>query len=156
MGSQYVPGPRAIDFTRPLPDPPPVRSSRCEKETSSRFLPDGPVPAHIDADAFAILAGNLIDNAFQHATAGTTVHVTLTPDAALRIENAAPVLTADQLAGLTRRFDQGGPNRTGFGLGLHIADRIATQSGGTLTLKSSTKDGFDTFHAVFQAAVSAS
>ena len=116
-------------------------------------LPAAPVLAQIDADAFAILAGNLIDNAFQYASEGTDIRVELTSDATLRVENDGAVLSGTELSGLTRRFHRGPARGDGFGLGLHIADRIARQSGGRLTLASPPEGRESGFAATFRAAI---
>lgn len=114
-------------------------------------LPDQTVPAPIDPDAFAILAGNLIDNAFQHSPAGTDVSVALSRDGSLRVTNDAPRLEDRELSGLTRRLYRARNSGGGFGLGLHIADAISRQSGGKLTLRSPVPGRDSGFEAVFKA-----
>lgn len=114
--------------------------------------PETPVLANIDPDAFAILAGNLIDNALRHSPEGSPVYVNLDPDGQMRVTNDSPRLPADQLAGLTKRFLRHDASRKGFGLGLFIANSIARQSGGKLTLRSPASGREDGFEAVFEAA----
>ena len=113
--------------------------------------PGAPVRSPIDPDAFAILAGNLVDNAFQHSPDGTEVAVTLTADGTLRVVNAAAPCPENRLATLTRRFGRATAAGAGFGLGLHIADAIARQSGGILTLASPAPGRADGFEARFTA-----
>ena len=125
----------------------PARASRLVEA-----MPAEPVFARIDPDAFAILAGNLIDNAFQHAPDGSDVRVELTTDAVLRVENDGACLSETELAGLTRRFHRGRVEGEGFGLGLHIAETIAKQSGGDLALTSPPEGRQDGFAATFRAA----
>lgn len=104
-------------------------------------LPEGPVPALIDSDAFAIVLGNLIDNALQYAPATSKITVTIQPDGMIEVANdSAPV---PELGTLPRRFTRRGPN--GFGLGLHICGQIIEQAGGRLDLISprpGRQDGF--------------
>ena len=109
------------------------------------------MPAPIDPDAFAILAGNLLDNAFQHSPPGSPVTVALSADGLLRVGNEGPTLDERDLAGLTRRFQRANPSAGGFGLGLHIAEIIARQSGGSLSLHSPAPGRGTGFEARFRA-----
>lgn len=132
-----------------------LQDSRHDPTRASRLIatmPDAPVPARIDADAFAILAGNLVDNAFQHAPEGSNVTVDLTADAILRVENDGARISDNDLGNLTRRFHRNRVEGDGFGLGLHIVETIARQSGGSLTLVSPLKGRDDGFAAIFHAA----
>lgn len=102
-------------------------------------LPDRPVFSSIDPDAFAIAAGNLIDNAFQHAAPGSLVTLRLDEGAILSVANGAPAFTPEDLARLPGRFQRAPQaDREGFGLGLYIAEAIARQAGGRLELRSTT------------------
>lgn len=114
-------------------------------------LPDGPVLSPIDPDAFAILAGNLVDNAFQHSPEGSPVTVALSADGVLRVGNDGDRLDERTLLGLMRRFQKAGGAAQGFGLGLHIAEAIARQSGGSLTLHSPATGQPRGFEARFRA-----
>ncbi len=109
----------------------PARAGRLKVVTCK-----APVPSRIDPDAFAMAVGNLIDNAFQHSPPGTPVEIALTADGLLRITNDGPVIPEPDLSRLTGRFQRGSPAGAGFGLGLHIADTIARQSHGELSLHS--------------------
>lgn len=74
--------------------------SRRDEARAARLrvtLPDGPVPSPIDPDAFAILASNLLDNAFQHAPEGSAVYVALSQDGCLRVANEGPAWTSAPL-----------------------------------------------------------
>lgn len=124
--------------------------SRHDQTRNARLsvsLPAQPVYSLIDPDAFAIVAGNLIDNAFQHAPKGTPVEVELSLDGVLRVRNDCAVIPATSLADLKRRFRTSALKSTGFGLGLHISDTIARQAGGTLTLRSPASTGQAGFEA---------
>jgi two-component system OmpR family sensor kinase len=98
--------------------------------------PDHPVLSPIDADAFAIVAGNLLDNAFQHAPADSPVTIKLTDAGTLTVANEGETIAPADLARLTERFHSRDRAKTGFGLGLYISDRIARQAGGDLVLRS--------------------
>lgn len=115
------------------------------------MLPSGPVLSPIDPDAFAILAGNLVDNAFQHSPEGTPVKVVLSPEGSLVIANEGPRVAERELSLLTRRFQRTTGSAQGFGLGLHIAETISRQAGGSLTLHSPATGSQDGFEARFSA-----
>ncbi|MDQ7778069.1 MAG: HAMP domain-containing sensor histidine kinase [Paracoccus aminovorans] len=97
-------------------------------------LPGGPVWTAMDADALAILAGNLIENALQHGPADGPVTVALDGAGRLTVRNSGPALSPTRLRAAGERFARrdGG----GFGLGLHIAAQIAEQAGSRLDLAS--------------------
>ena len=111
-------------------------------------LPEGPVLALIDPDAFAIVVGNLVDNAFQSAPAGTGIVLELSEDAVVTVRNEGRIVPAELLAQLTQRFRRTSTS-DGFGLGLHISDTIARQAGGTLTLRSPAEGRQTGFEARF-------
>jgi two-component system OmpR family sensor kinase len=104
----------------------------------------------IDADAFAILLRNLIENAEKHGSAGQPVDISLSADGLLRICNAGPVVPAAVLAQLTGRFVRGGSQAEGSGLGLAIAAAIAKGTGTMLHLASPATGRSDGFEAVVQ------
>jgi two-component system OmpR family sensor kinase len=114
-------------------------------------LPHGPVLSPIDPDAFAIVVGNLIDNAFQHAPPATPITVEMLADGRVTVTNEGAVIAPTDLAGLKKRFQRGAGSGNGFGLGLYIAETIAQQMGGNLTLHSPPPDRISGFQAVFQA-----
>lgn len=97
-------------------------------------LPAAPVTARIDPDAFAIVLGNLVDNALQHSPAASPIRLRLRPGAVIEVENEGPAIPETEQAGLTRRFARRGGE--GFGLGLHICTQIMAGAGGQLELIS--------------------
>ncbi|MTH36065.1 two-component sensor histidine kinase [Paracoccus limosus] len=108
-------------------------------------LPRDPVSSRIDADALAIVLGNLLDNALQHAPEGTPVDVSLSPAGVVLVRNAGPAVPPAELARLADRFAS--RRRGGFGLGLHIAQQITQQAGGRLELTSPAPGRADGFEA---------
>ena len=110
-------------------------------------LPDSPVLARIDPDAFAILTRNLIENALKHGSQAEPVRVTLSMDGLLRIANAGPAVPQGLLARLLNPFERGGAQAQGAGLGLAIAKAIATGTGSSLELISPREGQVDGFEA---------
>ena len=104
--------------------------------------------AHMDMDAFAMVVRNLIDNAVNHGAPGGRIDVRAgsDPDGIVCITNEGPVVPAEALAALTRRFVRGQTRSAGAGLGLAIAKTILSQTGGNLELSSPApgrEDGFE-------------
>ena len=110
--------------------------------------PDGTVATHIDADAFAILMRNLIENGLKHGVADEPVAISMAADGTVRVVNGGPVVAADALARLRGRFERGGTPASGAGLGLAIADAIAAGAGAQLDLASPATGRNDGFEAV--------
>lgn len=104
--------------------------------------------SHMDPDVFAILMRNLIENALKHAPDGGPVQVSMSGDGVIRVVNAGPVVDAETLARIRRRFERGPTAANGAGLGLAIADLITTSGGGALELRSPATGADDGFEAV--------
>jgi two-component system OmpR family sensor kinase len=92
--------------------------------------------SHLDADAFAILMRNLIENALRHGDADAAVDVSVSADGAIHVVNDGAVVSPETLRRLKARFERGGASAAGAGLGLAIAEAIASGAGGTLELRS--------------------
>ncbi|MGN6451159.1 MAG: sensor histidine kinase, partial [Brucella intermedia] len=108
--------------------------------------PDAAVKADIDADAFAILTRNLIENALKHGPHDEMVEVTLTSEGKLIVANGGSAIRPDVLERLSHRFERGVTKAEGTGLGLAIVKAIATGTGGTIELfspREGQKDGFE-------------
>jgi len=101
-------------------------------------LPPEPVMSRIDADAFAIAARNLLENALRHGDGDSPITVTLKPDGTLQVVNAGPVVPPEVQDALIRRFARGNSSAQGSGLGLAIVNAIAGGIGGKLEISSRT------------------
>lgn len=100
-------------------------------------LPEaGNLMSRMDADAFAILARNLIENALKHGAADQPISVRLDDDGLLRVTNGGAVVPPATMHRLTRPFERGGSGAAGSGLGLAIAKAIAGGAGTSLELAS--------------------
>ncbi|WP_170790171.1 sensor histidine kinase [Ruegeria lacuscaerulensis] len=88
---------------------------------------------------------NMIDNALKYAPADSVVdiEVTATPDVAVKVSDSGPGFPAEEIEQLTRRFERGknAAGTIGSGLGLTIAQDVATAHGGTLVLNNKPTGG---------------
>jgi two-component system OmpR family sensor kinase len=112
--------------------------------------PQGTVLTRMDADALAILARNLIENALRHGAADGPAHVVLTEDGLLAVTNGGPAIAPEELTRLRRPFERGVAGATGSGLGLAIAGAIAEGAGARLELCSPAPGRPDGFEASIQ------
>jgi signal transduction histidine kinase len=89
----------------------------------------------IDADSFAEIFGNLLDNAARHAR--RVVRVDATHDAArltFTVYDDGPGIPADQREGVLRRGVRLDETGVGHGLGLSIVADLVEATGGAITL----------------------
>lgn len=106
--------------------------------------------SHLDADAFAILTRNLIENALIHSPAGSPVQIIMTVDGLLSVRNDGPALSPERLATLTQRFVRGDSAAEGAGLGLAIVEAITVSSGSRLELHSPIPGRTDGMEVLFR------
>jgi two-component system, OmpR family, sensor kinase len=104
--------------------------------------------AHLDADAFAIVVRNLIENALLHGAPDEPVYVFLSKPLSVHVVNGGPVVGQERLAKLKHRFERGATTAKGAGLGLAISDTILRQCGGRLLLRSPATGKADGFEAI--------
>jgi two-component system, OmpR family, sensor kinase len=102
----------------------------------------------MDQDAFAITLRNLLENAGLHGQPGAPVRLVIGRDWTIRVISRGPVVPPDVLVGLKTRYTRGSTKSGGAGLGLAIAEKIMTQSGGALMLLSPATGADDGFEAV--------
>jgi signal transduction histidine kinase len=101
-------------------------------------VPDGPVGIRCDRDRIGEVVFNVLSNAVKYS-GGREIRVRLTADrhaADLRISNDGPSIPVDRLEAIFERRvrlpETGARQRSGRGLGLYVARRIAEAHGGTL------------------------
>ena len=99
-----------------------------------------------DANALAVLARNLVDNALRYGPAGGTVQVALvfqTGAWLLSVDDAGPGIAAPERERVFARFVRGAHSAatSGSGLGLAIVKTIAERHGGTVALADSALGG---------------
>jgi two-component system OmpR family sensor kinase len=122
------------------------RDSRTNGRLKYSAAPDAKLVRNADMDAFGIVTRNLIENALIHGDPDLPVNVSLESGGIIRVVNGGPPIREAEMAGLKKRFRRGKTTASGSGLGLAIADRIVSQMGGTLELRSppaGEKAGFE-------------
>ena len=121
-------------------------------EHSGRILMDTGrferLPGRIDIDAFAIVFRNLLENALLHGIHSDPVRIRIAEDKSIHVINSGPTISPDVLLRLTQRFFRGRTQAEGSGLGLAIAERILSQAGGRLELRSPANGRSDGFEAI--------
>jgi len=114
-------------------------------------VPEAPVPAGIDADSFAIVLRNLIENGLKHGPPEEPVTIALSGEGVLTVSNEGPPVAPDLLSRLLQPFERGGTAAEGSGLGLAIVNAIASGTGGQLLLTSPLPGRQSGFEARFTA-----
>ncbi len=104
--------------------------------------------SNIDADAFAILVQNLLDNAIKHGNQHELVEIGFSAHGVLTIINNAEIILPDKLVQLRQRFVRTNNQVEGSGLGLAIADAIVTGIGATMIIHSPAIGRLDGFEVV--------
>ena len=117
-------------------------------------LSERPVLSDLDPDVFAIICRNLVENALRHGSPDGPVEVSLDEDGTLRVANEGPVVPADEIGRLTRRFERGTQTGDGNGLGLAIVSAIAERTSSPLILRSPRPGKMTGFEACLRLPVS--
>ncbi len=100
-------------------------------------LPAGPVPVLVDAPLVRLALLELLGNATRFGHRVVSVALTLGAEAVLTVEDDGPGVPEDERALLFTPFaDRRG--RTGLGMGLWLAQRVAELHGGRLVLEPLT------------------
>ncbi|MCC7501297.1 MAG: HAMP domain-containing histidine kinase [Flavobacteriales bacterium] len=102
-----------------------------------------------DADAFATILGNMLENACKYAPSGTPINVSLQQAPAqqilLEVSDQGPGVPEEDRAHLFERFFRGGNEETrqakGTGLGLYIVHRLAAELGGKVSFRPGPSGG---------------
>ena len=103
----------------------------------------------MDADAFAIVLRNLIENASLHGTPGRPITVRIADDWCIHVTNDCETVLPQMLQTLKQAYQRGATTSKGSGLGLAISEKIAQKSGGSLELLSPASGRDNGFEAVF-------
>lgn len=106
--------------------------------------PEGPM-SRLDADVFAVLARNLIENAIRHGAADGEIEIRL-DNKGFSVSNGGPAPAIANLDHLTRPFERGRATSEGTGLGLSIVAAICRNAWLKLALaapRPAHSDGFE-------------
>lgn len=114
-------------------------------------VPETMVPAGIDADSFAIVLRNLVENGLKHGASDRPVAIALSGDGVLTVSNEGPPIPPELLSRLLQPFERGGTTAEGSGLGLAIVNAIAAGTGGQFALTSPLPGRQSGFQARFTA-----
>ncbi len=115
-----------------------------------QFTPAGNLRASWDAERIAQMVTNLLSHAVAHATVRTVIGVTASGedvDVVLRVHSYGEAIPEASLRTIFSPFQRRGPGMTpgsesgDLGLGLYIAERIASAHGGTIDVRSSPEAG---------------
>jgi two-component system, OmpR family, sensor kinase len=103
--------------------------------------------AEIDPERLRQALENLMSNAVKHSPDGAVVRVVVADEerqdgawVTIRVIDQGPGISADMMPRLFSRFAPG-PNSTGLGLGLYLAQSIIRAHGGTLSAESEPGKG---------------
>jgi signal transduction histidine kinase len=113
---------------------------------------EGDLRAQVDPARLGQVLSNLLNNAIQHGTTGVPITLSARGEresVVLEVRNQGPVIPPDALQVIFNPLVQLGsdaesaaaPASTSLGLGLFIAKEIVTGHGGTLEVKSSSREG---------------
>lgn len=97
-----------------------------------------------DADAWAQVVANIVQNLQRHTPADAPVHVRVSCDSTtvtLRVDDAGPGLTPSERIRLLDRFARGNGSGEGFGLGMAIIAAVAKAHHGSVALDASPMGG---------------
>ena len=113
------------------------------KDLSLSLTGDPAVPYSGDLILIQNAVRNMIDNALKYAPADSTVRIEVTTPPKVTVSDQGPGFPPDEIDLLTRRFERGqnAVGTIGSGLGLTIAQDVATAHGGTLTLSNRQEGG---------------
>lgn len=115
------------------------------KELTLSLSGEPSVPYSGDSILIQNAVRNMVDNAMKYAPSDSAVEITIIahPEPQIQVRDSGPGFPPDEIDTLTRRFERGqnAVGTIGSGLGLTIAQDVATAHGGALILKNRSKGG---------------
>lgn len=119
-----------------------------QHESTIEVEVDDDAEAICDPDRVAQILRILIDNALSHTPAGTAVRIVARADstgASLQVDDDGPGIPADEIGRIFDRFHTG-DKTGGTGIGLAIAQELATAMDGSLEVASNDRGTIFTLH----------
>jgi two-component system sensor histidine kinase TctE len=127
----------AVEVARDL-----VPRALARQQNLSAVTPEASVPTRGNATLIRLVFRNLIENAIQHAPAGTSITVSSPDGHSVVIEDDGPGIPLADREALFERFRRGSnASGPGVGLGLAIAQRVMERVKGRLVLDSAGPRG---------------
>lgn len=121
-------------------------AERCTKEDRNLVFkkPTGVEPIEGDSDRLRQVFVNIIDNAIKYTDAGGVIVVTVAADrdcVRVAVRDNGCGIAREDLQRVSRRFYKANVTRSGFGIGLAVAEEIVTLHHGALNIDSEVGKG---------------
>jgi signal transduction histidine kinase len=100
-----------------------------------------PQTMHGDPIAVREALYNLVENAVKHTPSGTSIHITVGPEATITVEDSGPGLATEISDQLFQPFRKGNPSAEGAGLGLAIVRQAIELHRGSIQVGRSSLGG---------------
>lgn len=135
-----------LDLCREVTDAVDMFTERCASEGKSitGSCPDFPVCIFGDGNRMRQVLVNIIDNAIKYTDTGGIIAVRVESDGGsvlLTVEDNGCGIAERDLARVTKRFYKANTRRSGFGIGLAVADEIIRMHQGLLRINSVESKG---------------
>lgn len=88
--------------------------------------------AAMRSEELEAVISNLLANAFKFSPINSTVHVKLTGDGIVSVQDEGPGIPEEQLDVIFNRFESGNSMAGGHGIGLYLVKKLLDQRGGTV------------------------
>ncbi|MEL6615468.1 MAG: response regulator, partial [Bacteroidota bacterium] len=116
------------------------------EEVSLTAAAAGALPVHADTEALGDAIGNVIRNGIQYTPPGGSVAVTVGPspdavEALVTVTDSGPGVPDEDRDRIFERFERGGGDRDGLGLGLALAREVLRAHGGDVSVEPAGRRG---------------
>jgi len=137
---------RLLDLAAEARDTVDMFTERCaaEKKTISLVCTAEPLAVNGDRNRLRQVMVNIIDNAIKYTDEGGLITVTLGREGGsvtVAVADNGCGIPARELSRVTRRFYKANTRRSGFGIGLAVAEEIMTMHQGSLSITSREGEG---------------
>ncbi len=137
---------RRLDVSQEAADTVEMFTERCaaEKRRLTLQTPDAPAMVYADRNRLRQVMVNLIDNAIKYTDENGEISVAVASSAdciTVTVTDNGCGIPAEDLPRVTRRFYKANNRRSGFGIGLAVAEEIMTMHQGSMTIRSTERKG---------------